>query len=70
MENVHRYGRPNGRPLTETRAHEAHTHKGRLRSRMANELPAVHARAASRSPSGAPRTTTGRAVPRSRTWAT
>ena len=31
MENVYMYGRPDGRPLTEDRAHDAHTHKGRLR---------------------------------------
>jgi nucleoside-diphosphate-sugar epimerase len=43
MENVYMYGRPNGRPLTEDRAHDAHTHKGRLRSRMARELLAAHA---------------------------
>jgi nucleoside-diphosphate-sugar epimerase len=42
MENVYMYGRPNGRPLTETRAHDAHTHKGRLRSRMSGELLAAH----------------------------
>ena len=43
MENVDMYGRPNGQPLTETRAHRAHTHQGRLRSRMSN-------RAAERAP--------------------
>lgn len=42
MENVYLYGRPAGRPLTETRAHDAHTHKGRLRSRMSAELLAAH----------------------------
>jgi nucleoside-diphosphate-sugar epimerase len=42
MENVYMYGRPAGRPLTETRAHDAHTHKGRLRSRMSEELLAAH----------------------------
>jgi nucleoside-diphosphate-sugar epimerase len=42
MENVYMYGRPNGHPLTEDRAHEAHTHKGRLRSRMSRELLAAH----------------------------
>jgi nucleoside-diphosphate-sugar epimerase len=36
------YGRPNGRPLTEDRAHDAHTHKGQLRSRMSRELLAAH----------------------------
>jgi nucleoside-diphosphate-sugar epimerase len=43
MENVYMYGRPNGRPLTEDRAHDAHTHKGQLRSRMSRDLLAVHA---------------------------
>jgi nucleoside-diphosphate-sugar epimerase len=43
MENVYMYGRPNGRPLTEDRAHDAHTHKGQLRSRMTRELLAAHA---------------------------
>ena len=42
MENVDMYGRPNGQPLTETRAHRAHTHQGRLRSRMSNELLSAH----------------------------
>ena len=42
MENVYMYGRPAGRPLTETREHDAHTHKGRLRSRMSRELLAAH----------------------------
>jgi nucleoside-diphosphate-sugar epimerase len=43
MENVYMYGRPNGHPLTEDRAHDAHTHKGQLRSRMSRELLAAHA---------------------------
>jgi nucleoside-diphosphate-sugar epimerase len=42
MENVYMYGRPAGRPLTEDRAHDAHTTKGRLRSRMSRELLAAH----------------------------
>jgi nucleoside-diphosphate-sugar epimerase len=42
MENVYMYGRPNGRPLTEDRKHEAHTRKGRLRSQMSRELLAEH----------------------------
>jgi nucleoside-diphosphate-sugar epimerase len=42
VENVYMYGRPNGRPLTEDREHHAHTHKGRLRSRMARDLLAAH----------------------------
>ena len=36
------YGRPAGRPLTEDRAHDAHTKKGQLRGRMARELLAAH----------------------------
>ncbi len=42
MENVYLYGRPAGHPLTETRAHAAHTRKGRLRARMADDLMAAH----------------------------
>ena len=42
MENVYMYGRPAGRPLTETRDYAAHTKKGQLRGRMANELLAAH----------------------------
>ena len=42
MENVYMYGRPAGHPLTEDRAHDAHTKKGRLRGRMARELLAAH----------------------------
>ena len=42
MENVYMYGRPAGRPLTETRDHAAHTKKGQLRGRMAHELLAAH----------------------------
>ncbi|MCW2701860.1 MAG: hypothetical protein JWQ45_3395 [Blastococcus sp.] len=42
MENVYMYGRPAGRVLTEDRAYEAHTTKGRLRGRMASELLAAH----------------------------
>lgn len=42
MENVYMYGRPNGQPLTEDRAHDAHTHKGQLRSRMSRALLAAH----------------------------
>lgn len=43
MENVYMYGRPKGRPLTEDRAHDAHTHKGQLRSRMSRDLLTAHA---------------------------
>jgi nucleoside-diphosphate-sugar epimerase len=42
MDNVYMYGRPNGRPLTEDRAHDAHTTKGQLRSRMSLDLLAAH----------------------------
>jgi nucleoside-diphosphate-sugar epimerase len=42
VENVYMYGRPNGRPLTEDRAHDAHTRKGRLRSAMSRDLLAAH----------------------------
>ena len=38
MENVYMYGRPAGRPLTETRDYAAHTKKGKLRGQMATEL--------------------------------
>ena len=43
MENVYMYGRPAGRTLTEDRAHDAHTTKGKLRGRMADDLLAAHA---------------------------
>jgi hypothetical protein len=36
------YGRPAGRPLTETRDYAAHTTKGKLRAKMATELLAAH----------------------------
>jgi nucleoside-diphosphate-sugar epimerase len=42
MENVYMYGRPNGHPLTEHTAYDAHTQKGRLRGRMARDLLAAH----------------------------
>ena len=42
MENVYLYGRPAGHPLTEDRAHDAHTTKGQLRGRMTRELLAAH----------------------------
>jgi nucleoside-diphosphate-sugar epimerase len=42
MENVYLYGRPAGHPLTEDRAHDAHTVKGQLRGRMARELLEAH----------------------------
>ncbi|MEV7135226.1 NAD-dependent epimerase/dehydratase family protein [Arthrobacter sp. NPDC093128] len=42
MENVYMYGRPDGRPLTEDRANNAHTKKGQLRARMSQELLTAH----------------------------
>lgn len=42
MENVYMYGRAAGRPLTEDRAHDAHTKKGVLRGAMASELLEAH----------------------------
>jgi nucleoside-diphosphate-sugar epimerase len=42
MENVYLYGRPAGQPLSETRAHAAHTRKGRLRAAMSDILMAAH----------------------------
>lgn len=43
MENVYMYGRPAGRPLTtETHDYAAHTKKGKLRGRMAQDLLAAH----------------------------
>ncbi|WP_214404082.1 NAD-dependent epimerase/dehydratase family protein [Pseudonocardia lacus] len=42
MDNVYGYGRPNGRPLVETRPAGAHTVKGRLRVAMAADLLAEH----------------------------
>ena len=42
MENVYMYGRPAGRPLTESRDYAAHTKKGKLRGRMATELLDAH----------------------------
>lgn len=42
MENVYMYGRPGGRPLTEDHGYDAHTTKGKLRGRMAQDLLAAH----------------------------
>ena len=42
MENVYMYGRPAGRLLTEVRPNAAHTAKGRLRGRMAEDLLTAH----------------------------
>ena len=44
MENVYMYGRPNGHPLTEDSAYDAHTKKGKLRGSMAVELLEAHRR--------------------------
>jgi NADPH:quinone reductase-like Zn-dependent oxidoreductase/nucleoside-diphosphate-sugar epimerase len=42
MENVYMYGRPAGRPLTESRDYAAQTKKGKLRGQMATELLDAH----------------------------
>lgn len=42
MENVYMYGRPDGYPMTEDRANNAHTRKGQLRARMSQELLTAH----------------------------
>jgi nucleoside-diphosphate-sugar epimerase len=42
MENVYMYGHATGQPFTETHPHRAHTKKGKLRGRMAQELLAAH----------------------------
>jgi nucleoside-diphosphate-sugar epimerase len=42
MENVYLYGRPAGKSLTETRAHAAHTRKGKLRAAMSDVLMTAH----------------------------
>jgi nucleoside-diphosphate-sugar epimerase len=42
MDNVYMYGRANGRPFTEDRAHNPHTRKGRVRAGMARDLMAAH----------------------------
>ena len=42
MENVYMYGRPDGHPLTEDRANNAHTKKGQLRARMSQDLLTAH----------------------------
>jgi len=42
MENVYMYGRPDGRALTEDREYNAHTKKGQLRARMADDLLTAH----------------------------
>lgn len=41
-DDVYAHGRPPGRPLTEDRAEEAHTRKGRLRARMSRDLLTAH----------------------------
>jgi nucleoside-diphosphate-sugar epimerase len=42
IDNVDMYGRANGRPFTEDRGYDAHTHKGRIRAAMARDLIAAH----------------------------
>ncbi len=43
MDNLYLYGDPNGQPMTEETAHNAHTKKGKLRAQMAEDLMAAHA---------------------------
>lgn len=42
MENLYMYGSPNGLPMTEDMPYEAHTRKGQVRAKMAEELLAAH----------------------------
>lgn len=42
MENVYMYGSPDGKPITEDLAYSAHTRKGQVRARMAEELLEAH----------------------------
>jgi hypothetical protein len=42
VENVYMYGRATAQPFTETHPHRAHTKKGKLRGRMAQDLLADH----------------------------
>jgi nucleoside-diphosphate-sugar epimerase len=43
MENVYMYGSPGGKPMTEDMPYSAHTKKGRVRAKMAEDLLAAHA---------------------------
>jgi nucleoside-diphosphate-sugar epimerase len=42
MENVYMYGDTQGKPMTETTPHNAHTRKGALRARMTQQLLEAH----------------------------
>jgi nucleoside-diphosphate-sugar epimerase len=42
MENVYMYGDPNGQPITEDLAYNAHTKKGKVRAQMAKDVLAAH----------------------------
>lgn len=42
MDNLYMYGDPNGQPMTEETAPNAHTQKGKLRAQMAQDLMAAH----------------------------
>jgi nucleoside-diphosphate-sugar epimerase len=42
VENVYMYGRATAQPFTETHPNRAHTNKGKLRGRMAQDLLAAH----------------------------
>ena len=42
LENTYMYGKLNGKPLTENRPYNAHTHKGHVRAQMAEEVIAAH----------------------------
>ena len=70
MENVYIYGRPAGRPLTETRRLCRHTKKGKLRGQMARICWRPTRPVGSRSRSDGPRTTSGHGAVPSPTSAT
>ncbi len=42
LENVYMYGSPGGEPITEDLPYSAHTRKGQVRARMAEELKGAH----------------------------
>ena len=70
MENVYMYGRPAGRPLTETRDYAAHTKEGSYAARWRTSCSRPTGPVGLRSPSDAPRTTSDHAVAPSPTSAT
>ncbi len=43
MENVYMYGSPGGKPMTEDMPYAAHTKKGKVRAKMAEDLLKAHA---------------------------